>query len=122
MIDLKMINETIEELENADTTFFNCQNLAHLYIVRDHYKGASSHDAASVEAELNDILPQYKKYVDIKRKYQMHDTSKEAVLMALEKVCTEIKDFIRELYNNTDMQQERDQIKNLLIQLYKEPL
>lgn len=122
MLDIDMINATIEELENAETTFFNCQNLAHLYIVRDHYKGSQSHDSKDVMNQLNDILPQYKKYIDVKRKYQLKQIQEEAVTDSMQKVCREIKEFIHTLYRNSDTKQEREQIKTMLADFLKEPL
>lgn len=38
MIDLKIIEETISELEAEDTSFQQCERLSWLYTVRDHIK------------------------------------------------------------------------------------
>lgn len=38
MLDLKEIHEEIAKLEKGDTTYRNCEKLAILYIVREHYK------------------------------------------------------------------------------------
>ena len=113
MLDLEMIDTTIEELENSDTNFVNCQKLASLYVVRHFYEG-SSEPAQPVEVELRDILPQYKKYCEIKRHYQLNEISEQQVLSSLEAVCKEISEFFHTLYSSTDMPEEREQLKVLL--------
>lgn len=116
-MDMYMINDTIEELEQSDTNFANCDKLAMLYIIKDHYKKyppvlRGLYD--EVEEELNDIAPQYKKYCELKRKYQLNEISKEPVIQSMNLVCKEIEDFIRILYCNTDMKEERDLIIKML--------
>lgn len=114
MINLDMINNTIEELENADTNFSNCEKLASLYIVKRFYK---EQENDVVEEEFHDILPQYKKYCDIKRQYQLGETSQERVLSTLESVCTEIQEFFQTLYSSTDIPEERLIIRKLIEKL-----
>ena len=118
MLDIDIINETIKELEHRDTDFFNCNNLASLYIVRDHYKPEYSNEASkSVTSELSDILPEYTKYKEIKRKYQLKEMTESSVILAMQNVCSEIKQFIQTLYSSTDMKEEREQIHNMLVKL-----
>ena len=119
-MDLYMIDDTIEELENSDTNFANCDKLAMLYIIKDHYKKyppvlRGLYD--EVEEELNDIAPQYKKYCEIKREYQLGNKPKEAVIKSSHLLAEEIKDFITILYNNTDFQEERNTLKTLIFEL-----
>lgn len=116
MLDVDEIENTIKDLENGDTTFDTCIKLASLYIVLDKYK-QSERAEDEVELELNDILPQYKKYCEIKRAYQLKITSKDAVLDSMRIVCTEIKEFIENLYSHTDTQEERELITELIMQL-----
>lgn len=54
------------------------------------------------------LLPAFQKYVDAKAQYQNKDTTKDKVLETLGAVSREIKNLILTLYNNTDMQEERD--------------
>lgn len=120
-MDMYMIDSTIEELEQSDTNFSNCDKLAMLYIIKDHYKKyppVLRGLCDEVEEELNDIAPQYKKYCDIKREYQLGNTQKESVIKSIRLVTTEIKEFITILYNNTDMQEERKELKEMLRTLY----
>ena len=107
-MDLADINKTIKELENDSTTFENCGKLASLYLVRDHFNDNK------VQEELNDILPQYSKYVDIKYRYQLGEVSEKAVENQIKKVCREITEFIKTLYSCTDMPIEREYIKNMI--------
>ena len=108
-MDIKAINENIEELENSDTTFDNVKELAYLYIVRDHMFPQDK-----VEVELSDILPAYSKYVAIKYRYQRHEITEEPVVSAITEVCREIKEFLQTLYSGTDMHKERVQIIQML--------
>lgn len=108
------VNTTIQKLEQGETTFENCQKLASLYIIRDKYIGET-------EKELNDILPQYKKYVDIKRKYQLGEVSEKLVERQIKIVCKEISEFIHTMYAGTDMPEERKYIENMITGLQKSP-
>lgn len=107
-MDIKDINRTITELENDSTTFENCAKLAHLYVVRDNFR---THD------EVDDILPQYLKYIDIKQRYQIGEVSEKLVEKQMRIVCKEISEFIQSMYSSTDMPIEREYIKNMVTSL-----
>lgn len=70
------------------------------------------------EQELYDIIPEYERYKRIKRKYQMHEISDDAVINSIQLVCKELYEFIQILYCNTDMRKERIQIESVLRTLY----
>lgn len=112
MMDINIINQTIGELEDADTTFFNCQNLASLYIVRDRL------NQEKLDKELYDIIPTYKKYCEVKKKFQMNEVSENIVIDQLQRVCKETKEFINTLYCHSDTELERNVIKQLIEDLY----
>ena len=57
--------------------------------------------------ELDDIIPTYNRYIEIKREYQLGNVSETAVLHALELVCSEIQDLISTIYSGTDSYKER---------------
>lgn len=109
MLDLTAINDTIEQLENDATSFSTCEKLAILYVVRDHI---STNDA--VKSELQDILPAYHEYCNTKRRYQLHEIQHDAVLATMELVCTEVDEFLRSLYRNTETDKERVRIRDTL--------
>ena len=111
MLDLSEINSAIEELENTITTYDTCIKLSALYNVKNHML------TDTVEQELDDILPQYKKYCNIKRKYQLNELSKDNIIYAMENVCKEIEEFIQVLYSNTDTNEERNLIKKMIEKL-----
>lgn len=120
-MDLYLIDSTIEELEQGETTFANCEKLASLYIIKEHFKQyplvlRGLYD--EVEEELNDIAPQYKNYCDIKREYQLGKATKEAVIASIKGVCKEIEEFLQILYSNTDMPEEREQLKLFINKIY----
>lgn len=70
------------------------------------------------EQELYDIIPEYERYKRIKRKYQFHEISEDAVIESICMVCKELEEFINLLYSNTDMRKERVQIENAVSSLY----
>ncbi len=111
------INKAILELESRPTTEDTVQKLASLYIIRDQLQSGIPPVVKDVETELDDILPCYKDYKKVKRRYQLHEVPKEAVQESLKDVCKEIDEFIHTLFNNTDMPEERKQIKQLITNL-----
>ncbi len=113
-MNINLIEENLQMLSNSDTTFENVQELAMLSIAHDYLQNRSERTTDSVRAELNDIVPSYDKYKEIKRKYQMGESSKESVINSLQRVCKEIYEFLLILYSNTDFQDERNCIQNLL--------
>lgn len=68
----------------------------------------------NTERELNDILPQYQKYIDIKRRYQLGELSEATVENSIKLLVQEIKEFLIILYRNTDMPVERTYFKKLV--------
>lgn len=116
-MDLITIEEAIETLETSDTTVDNVAELASLYICRDNLNSGLNRVITGVESELNDILPYYRKYLDIKRRYQLNQTGEGEVIKGIKNVCREIEEFINALYSGTDMNKERICIKKMLEQL-----
>jgi hypothetical protein len=103
-MDIKLIERTINELENSETNFANCADLAYLYIVRSFYQPNETDD---VERELSDITPSYTIYRNIKRNYQLGVTNADEVLLAMSQVCREIYEFIMTIYSSTNTAEER---------------
>ena len=122
MLDMQEVLNTIEEYENKPTTFDTCFKLASLYIVRDNYKPTLqtvvTGKSDEVKQELADILPAYKKYCSIKKKYQLHELTETAVILSIADVCREISEFVHTLYSSTDMPEEREALKNMIADLY----
>ena len=113
MLDISLINETIKELEEDNTNFSNCQKLASLYTIKEYYD-KHLQAADQVELELHDILPQYNRYCEIKKKYQLGEVASEQVLDSMKLLCQEIEEFIHTLYSSTDMEPEREQLRSLI--------
>jgi hypothetical protein len=117
MLNLQEIESTIEKLENGQTSFDNCLKLASLYICRDNIKNRSitqSEAQNTILKEYNDILPQYRLYCEVKRRYQLNELTEEAVERAMLDVCNEIKEFIESLISNSDMESERKLVKSMI--------
>ena len=113
-MDINTINNLIKDTENSETTLSNIRNLSALYNVRNTLLNNKEETQTQTETELKDILPSYLGYINIKRKYQLHKTTNENVIIAMEALCNEIKEFIQTLYSSTDTPQERDIIKEML--------
>lgn len=111
-MDLLVINDLIDDIESGDTSLSNIRNLSALYNVKSHLIGTKKYD--SIVKELNDILPSYLQYIEVKRKYQMKEVSEELVLSYLKSVCKEIKEFVQTLYSGTDTEGERKIIKQMV--------
>ena len=101
-------------LENCDTTYQNCNDLAALYKVRDEL------GANRVENEIEDILPAYRKYVELKTKYQNGEATQEAVVKSINIVCREVYDLVKTLFSCSDMPLERIKIQNMAESIYRE--
>ena len=112
MLDINEIQNTIKQLEDGDTTFDACIKLASLYIVADRLNVSDE-----VESELSDILPAYQIYKEVKRRYQMNDTTFDKVLSSLAILSQEIDEFIDTLYTGTDDVKERHIIEETLSKL-----
>lgn len=107
-MDKIIVDEMIGELEKADTTFQNCNDLAALYRVRDEL------GANKIENEIDDILPAFRKYVEIKTMFQQNKATKESVVNSMNLLCKEIFDLICMLYSSSDMPLERIKIQNMV--------
>lgn len=119
-MDIMEIEDAILELECTPTTPENVAELASLYIVRDNLsKAANRRQIEGITGEIQDILPAYKKYCDIKRQYQLHEVTEDSVLHQLTITCQEILDLFTTLYAGTDMVKERKQLRGIIVQLYK---
>ena len=115
MLDVQEITDTIQDLKNQKTTFETCQKLAILYTVLDHLDSAPSKvQTNEVVREYSDILPSYTSYCNIKRKYELNEISSETVKVAVKNLCQEIKEFLKIIYSNTDMELERVELRNML--------
>ena len=106
-MDMKEIESTIEELENGPTTYDSCIKLSALYSVRDNMK-------SDTRKELDDILPLFKMYVAVKTKYQLGELPATSLIMGMRDLCKEIHEFIDRLYNNTELSEEREAVKQML--------
>lgn len=111
-MDLKEINDLIDDIESKETSLSNVRNLSALYTVKNHLVGSKTYN--NVVKELNDILPSYLKYIETKRRYQLREIEETNVLLQLGNVCKEIKEFIQTLYSGTDTPEERKLIYNLI--------
>lgn len=107
------INKAITELEKAETTYDNVQELSALYIIREYFQQTPD----IVEKELNDILPCYKQYINTKRDYQIGRATDTLLVNSMESVCKEITEFIETLYNNTELFKERLKIEKTIKEL-----
>lgn len=113
-MDINQVNETIEELENRETTYDTCIKLASLYIVRD--KLTKTGQNKEIIPHPN-IFPQYNNYVENKRKYQLKEVSGECLYSCMNLLCLEISDFVHNLYSSCDTEEEKIELKNVISSL-----
>lgn len=113
-MNIAEIDSTINELQNSSFSLSNARNLSALLNVREYLQNATQSKPDSLERELSDVLPAYKKYCDVKRKYQLNQTSEDDIVIAMRAVCKEVKEFLLILYQNSDMKIERTMIKNMI--------
>ena len=116
MLDIEEINNTISMLENSDTTFDTCLKLSALYNVREHLQPTVK---TTVERELDDVLPAYNSYVEVKKQYQQGLLPENAVISRMQQVCREIEELITTIYSGTDMPEERECLYNIVGTLYQ---
>lgn len=116
-MDIIAIREAIESLEKAETTPDNVAELASLYIVYQNLNKFENND--EVQAELDDILPCYQKYCEIKRRYQLNQAIDHEVVQGMKNVCRELKEFIDTLFSHTEMHRERMLIRKMLQEVYE---
>lgn len=120
-MDLIAIEDAINSFENSETSRENVSELASLYICRaylqESLKSAKYGELEGTEKELTDIHPYYTKYVDVKRRYQLHQTTETEVIISIKQVCKEIQEFIQALYSGTDMNKERIYIRDMIKKL-----
>jgi len=121
MYSQEELNEMIEDLEADLNTFTDCQKLASLYIISEKQKSRSNSIVECSDMtlrELNDILPQYKNYCMIKKRYQLNELPKQTVIYAMKDVCKELSEFIQILYSSTDTSEEREELRQMLNNLH----
>lgn len=121
-MDIYTIEDTIDALENSETTLDNIQLLASLYIVKDKFNNSNTSNDNGVKSELDDIMPAYLRYVHAKTLYQSNELNEGAVIKELKSLCTEIQEFIDILYSCTDMNRERTCIKDTICSLHNKYL
>lgn len=112
-MDIQEIRNTISQLESGETTFDACIKLASLYTVINHI------NVDDVQNELDDILPAYKTFVEVKRKYQLGEVTQDKVLIQFKTVFMEITELIDTMYSSTDSPEERYIIVRTLTNLYE---
>lgn len=117
MLSIDEIKKSIIELENGDTNYINCRNLASLYIILNHYKAhtESAYKSDDVTNELNDILPALKEYQQAKEDFIQHKITQDGINHVLKRLVVEINEFITVLYSNTTAPEEREILNNIKI-------
>lgn len=113
-MNLAKVNKEINELLNSPLTLSNVRNLSALIVVQSYLQNAIQSEPDSLEQELNDILPRYKEYCEIKRDYQLGKIPKDDIIISMRRVCKEVNEFLLSLYENTETAEERTMIKVML--------
>ena len=114
IFQIKEVNDAINELLNGPLTLSNARNLSALIVVQSYLQNAIQSESDSLERELNDILPRYKEYYEIKRDYQLGKIPKDDIIISMRRVCKEVNEFLLSLYENTETVEERTMLKAML--------
>ena len=118
-MDIQIIENTIDELEHSDISMNNAIELASLYIIRNNnLTGINKEETGGIQGEIEDILPAYTEYRQVKTQYQLNNLPDFVVVKTLKLLCQEIEDVINLLYSSTDMNKERRCIKQMISTLY----
>ena len=118
-MDIQIIENTIDELEHSDISMNNAIELASLYIIRNNnLTGINKEETGGIRGEIEDILPAYTEYRQVKTQYQLNNLPDFVVVKTLKLLCQEIEEVINLLYSNTDMNKERRCIKQMISNLY----
>lgn len=111
-MDIKALQDAIDELEAGPATPENVAELSALYIVMDHIsKGQNS-------GSFKPILPCYDPYIELKKEYQLGGSSEGAVVKSLKNLCMDLDNLLTQLYSNTDMAKERRCITEFIDNLH----
>jgi len=113
-MNLVEVNKEINELLNSPLTLSNARNLSALIVVQSYLQNAIQSKPDSLEQELNDILPRYKEYCNIKRDYQLGKLPEDDIIISMRRVCKEVNEFLLSLYENTETAEERTMLKAML--------
>lgn len=120
-MDIIEINNTIKELESADSSLSNIRNLASLYIVQEQIQhklnSTSQQSNDAVLTELYEVIPSYKQYVIAKRRRQLNEISEDLVLDTLSRLGKELRDFVKSLYTATASENERILLSKIIVDL-----
>lgn len=131
MLDLEEINREIEKLENCKTSYATCERLSILYNVRDHiteheyveHEGDTKHEhneeKAVTKLNIGEKLPCYKTYCGTKKKYRRYEVTEQPLEMATNDLCCDMKKFILSLMSNADTTEEKNKIKEMIMQLHE---
>lgn len=115
-MQLQSIENAIAELETAETTVKNVEELACLYIIKDHLSTGTKH---SNSASNSVFLPYYNLYIDDKRKFQRKEIPVDIIKEDIQNVCIEIVEFLTMLYSCTDSEYERKEVKNMFESIHE---
>lgn len=110
MVRLDEVEATIQELEQQKLTMDSCQKLAVLYTVRDHNKPQT----VAATSQPPSIMPSYSTYCMDKRKYQLGQITETAIIDDIRYVCSDLLLLVQRIYNGTDTDAEREQIRAIL--------
>lgn len=103
-MDINIINQAIQDLENTEINSAVIKELAALYIIRDKYNYSNTTDPDQSDV---DILPSYRRYQTIKRKFQLGEISEDALVPNMKLIMEELEEFLLLLYTNTYLRKER---------------
>jgi len=102
MINLKEIEDTIEELENGKITLNTCNDLANLYIIKEHLEQEDLLPDTTMDNDLTDIQSMLVRY--------MMDRD----IVVLNIMLNTISKMLSELYHTCETANERLEFRDFI--------
>ena len=99
--------------------------LASLYTIKDHmehpkekvHEHYEMYKEEPIKKEIDDVLPAYQDFKELKRKYQLGEIEKAKVLKSFDVLLLQIRELIQILYRNSDMPEERERLSNIISEM-----
>lgn len=102
MISLDEVNAIIEELEAGEITLKTCNDLANLYVIKDHMLDQDLLPGSKVDERIDELQTFAIRYV------------MEKDLLSLNYFLTNLEKIVSELFHNAETQKERSEFYNFI--------
>ena len=108
--------KNIQDMKSKEPTPQNMRDIAllELWLSSNTQKAVPNVSTVKIQNEINDILPAYVEYIEVKRKRMLKEVTDEKVLFTLQTLVNELQDLIEMIYRNTETCEEREILTRFL--------